>query len=149
MSSCLESPTVETLADNFLNCPSNSVSKEELLAYLIAKVNQSTVGATSNNAALIAKVELIIQEITDSTVDLIAKMEEVAPSRAPQAITVSDVTTYTGMKGFRVGGAGDLTLTLEDDTDINIIGALAGEYFPINCKKFKAATTATVIIAYF
>lgn len=41
MSSCLESPTVETLADNFLNCPSNSVSEEELLAMILAKVSKT------------------------------------------------------------------------------------------------------------
>jgi hypothetical protein len=75
-------------------------------------------------------------------------LEEVSPSRNPTAVTVSDVTEYYGMKGFRVGGAGNLTLTLHDGTDVVITGALAGEHFPINCKKFKAATTATNITAY-
>lgn len=80
---------------------------------------------------------------------IIALLEEVSPSRDPIEVTPSDATTYSGMKGFRVGSAGDVVITKHDGTDITITGAVAGEHLPINCLKIKAATTATNIIAYF
>lgn len=60
-------------------------------------------------------------------------------------ITPSDSTTLR-IRGFHVGGAGDVTVEDADGNPFTFKGCSAGAYYPYAARKIKAATTATFII---
>lgn len=60
--------------------------------------------------------------------------------------TPSDTTTYSGVKGVAICGAGgNLVVTRIDGTD-ETIPVLSGQLLPISFVKVKAATTATGVL---
>lgn len=64
------------------------------------------------------------------------------------SITKSDTVALAyPVRGIYVGGAGDLALVLEDDTDtVTFVGVLAGTILPLRAEYVMAATTATNLV---
>ena len=73
-----------------------------------------------------------------------------APGVDATAVTASDETVYDPpFRYLRVGGAGNVTITKMDGTDIQIEDVLAGDVIWLMGTKVKAATTATKVTAFF
>lgn len=70
------------------------------------------------------------------------------PGFRHQAITPSDVTTYTDMLAIRAGGAGNLVLKDRAGTSVTYAVA-AGEVLRFSAYQVMAASTATAIVAWF
>jgi len=68
-----------------------------------------------------------------------------------QAVTKSDTTAYTGMRGLYVGGAGDVALMAPGATAaVTFVGVPAGAVLPVQAVKVMSTnTTATSIVALF
>lgn len=72
-----------------------------------------------------------------------------APSDSAASVTPSDTVILPGCRGLWVGGAGDLTLDFNGETNV-VFGAVpAGTLLPIAPLRVKAATTATLIVALY
>lgn len=73
------------------------------------------------------------------------------PAVRAEAITKSDSTTYTGIRGVYVGGAGDLAVKMrESDAAVTFAGVPAGAVLPIRPKLIMSTnTTATNIVALY
>lgn len=73
------------------------------------------------------------------------------PAARAQAITKSDTTTYEGVRGVYVGGAGNLAVTFPgSSTAVTFVGVAAGSLLPIQPEKIMSTnTTATDILALF
>ena len=73
------------------------------------------------------------------------------PGAGGAAITPSDSTELTGVRGIYVGGDGNLAVVfVNTDTAVTHFGVKAGSYLPIRVKKVMATnTTATNIVAWF
>jgi len=67
------------------------------------------------------------------------------------AVTPHDTNLFpTLARGLYIGGAGDVTVTGQDDTDVTFVGVPAGSMMGIRCKRVKATgTTATNIVALY
>lgn len=72
-----------------------------------------------------------------------------APCRHAAAVTTSDSTDLSDVTRFLfVGGAGALTVIMQDGTTAVFTGVIAGSVLPIACSRVKATgTTATNITA--
>ena len=63
------------------------------------------------------------------------------------AITLADTDLTTPVRGFYVGGSGNLKVTDPQGTAVTLNGVQAGMYYPIMVKRFWATgSTATNII---
>jgi hypothetical protein len=73
------------------------------------------------------------------------------PADRITAVTPSDTTDLTGVRGIRVGGAGNLAVRMVNapDTTVTITDCLDGELLPIRVTRVMAATTATNITAFW
>ena len=73
------------------------------------------------------------------------------PADRIAAVTPSDSTDLTGVRGLRVGGAGDLAVRMVNDsgTTVTISSVTAGELLPLRVTRVMAATTATAITAFY
>lgn len=73
------------------------------------------------------------------------------PADRVTAVTPSDATDLTGVRGIRVGGAGNLVVRMINapDTSVTIPDCIAGELLPIRVTRVMAATTATGITAFW
>jgi hypothetical protein len=67
------------------------------------------------------------------------------------AITKSDTTDLTGVRGVYVGGAGNLAVRMVNDpsTTVTIVGVAAGTLLPIRVTRVMAATTATDLTGFY
>jgi hypothetical protein len=62
------------------------------------------------------------------------------------AITPSD-STVVDFNGIYVGGAGNLTVTLLNGTDVTLTAVIVGQIYPLRVTKVKATgTTATNLV---
>ena len=67
-----------------------------------------------------------------------------APASRAFSITPNDSTELSFyVRGIWVGTAGNVTVTLADDTDITFVGAVAGSIIPVVAKKVKVGSGAT------
>lgn len=73
------------------------------------------------------------------------------PAANAQAVTASDSTTYSGVRGLYVGGAGDVALLFPGATAaVTFSGVAAGTVLPVQpVKVMSTNTTATGIVALF
>ena len=72
---------------------------------------------------------------------------DTSPCESAAAVTPSDSTLIRARALF-VGGAGNLTVTMKDQTDAVFTGVTAGTLLPISVTKVKSTgTTATNITA--
>lgn len=54
------------------------------------------------------------------------------------------------IRGFHVGGAGNVVIVTQGDDEVTLNGCLAGMYYPYTAKRIKATgTTATNIVGLF
>lgn len=65
------------------------------------------------------------------------------------SVTPSDTTDLSGCRGIYVGGAGIVSVIAQNDTSAVSITVPAGTLLPIFAKKVMAATTATLIVAFY
>lgn len=74
-----------------------------------------------------------------------------APGEGAIAVTTSDATNLTKYsRALYVGGAGNLTVVMRDDTVVLFSSVPAGTILPIRVKRVNAtATTATNIVAIY
>ena len=65
------------------------------------------------------------------------------------AITPSDTVAHgKPMRALYVGGAGNVVMVNPDGSTVTLIGALAGNVYPLICKRINAtSTTATNLVA--
>ena len=63
------------------------------------------------------------------------------------AVSKSDATVLSAMRGLWVGTGGDLTLTGDDDADFVLVNVPDGTLLEGSPKKVKAATTAADLVA--
>jgi len=68
--------------------------------------------------------------------------------RGAFAITPSGTVLANKAYGLYVGGAGNVTLTGEDGSDVVFVGVTAGTILPVVATYVKAATTATNIVGF-
>lgn len=72
------------------------------------------------------------------------------PAANAAAVTKSDSTTYTGVRGVYVGGAGDLAVRFLNSTaTVTFVGVAAGSVLPIQAWKIMDATTATNVLVLY
>jgi hypothetical protein len=74
--------------------------------------------------------------------------EPLKPFTKAQALTKSDSTAYTGMRGLYVGGTGDVALILDEDSAAVTFKAVpAGTTLDVSFTKFMSTnTTATNVV---
>lgn len=74
-----------------------------------------------------------------------------APAFGGAAVTPNDGADLAfAARSFWVGGAGNVQLTLLDDTVLTFVGATAGSILPVAAKRVWATgTTATNLLALF
>jgi hypothetical protein len=78
-----------------------------------------------------------------------AKKDPSAPFSKGVAVVISDVTVLPQTDALFIGGAGNLTVTMQDGNDLVLTGVLAGTRLDLAVTKVKAATTATNITALY
>lgn len=73
------------------------------------------------------------------------------PAVKVAAVTASDATDLTGVRGLYVGGAGDVAVRTvgAPDTTVTISSVAAGVILPVRVTRVMAATTATDITAFY
>ena len=72
------------------------------------------------------------------------------PAEYAAAVTTSDSVNFTYItRGLYIGGAGNVSVLLADDTTVVFNGAVAGSILPIRAKRVNTATTATNIVALY
>lgn len=70
------------------------------------------------------------------------------PYRGAFAVTKSDATVLSGVRGLYIGGAGDVAVQMLDQTTVVTFKAPpVGTILPVRAVKVMDATTATLIIA--
>lgn len=72
-----------------------------------------------------------------------------SPSASAFAITPSDSVDLTkAIRGIYIGGAGNLSVILEDDSvEVTLTGVVAGSIYPLRAKRVRSTgTTATSLI---
>ena len=74
---------------------------------------------------------------------------DMSPSGTMAVITASDTTVLAPTRGIYCGGAGNITVVDLSGNTVEMVGLLAGAYYPIRCTKVTAATTATNLVAWF
>ena len=76
-------------------------------------------------------------------------MSQVSPGMRGEAVTPADSVDLTNKaRGFYVGGAGNVKVTMFGGTDITFVGMLGGVHYPYAITKvFSTGTTASNIIA--
>lgn len=92
-----------------------------------------------------------IQAAYDTLVSLLAALVAVGQPVTSTAVTPSDSTDLTTLatKGIWVGGTGDLSIKLlNDSAAVSILAVPAGTFIPGSFKRVMAATTATSIVAF-
>ena len=72
-----------------------------------------------------------------------------APFTYLRGVTPANTNLPSGVcRGIYVGGAGNLTVILEDDTSaVTLTGVVAGQVYPLRAIQVTSATTATGIVA--
>lgn len=65
------------------------------------------------------------------------------------AVTISDTTVIPTTRGIWIGGAGDLSVTMNSGRTASIVGVAAGTLLPFQVIQVRAATTATNILALY
>ena len=73
------------------------------------------------------------------------------PADRVAAVTPSDSTDLTGVRGLYVGGAGDVVVRMVNapTTTVTISTVAAGTILPVRVTRVMAATTATAITAFY
>jgi hypothetical protein len=73
------------------------------------------------------------------------------PADRVAAVTPSDATDLTGVRGLYVGGSGDLAVRMVNNpsTTVTIASVAAGTILPLRVTRVMAATTATDITALY
>lgn len=77
--------------------------------------------------------------------------EKTRPAGNAQAVTKSDTTTYSGVRGVYVGGAGDVAIKFAgNDTAVTFAGVAAGTLLPIQAERVMSTNTdATSIVVLY
>lgn len=68
-----------------------------------------------------------------------------APAGGAFTITPSD-STILRATALYVGGAGNVSVEMEDTSEVVFVGVAAGTILPLRVRRVKAATTATSIV---
>jgi hypothetical protein len=64
-----------------------------------------------------------------------------------QAITLSDSTTYTDVRGLWIGGTGNLKVTMLDGGDVTLEAIPAGTHIPVAISKaWSTGSTASATL---
>jgi hypothetical protein len=71
------------------------------------------------------------------------------PAYQLRTVTPSDTTELTGCRGLYIGGTGIVSIIACNDTSAVSLTVPAGTLLPIFVKKVMAATTATLIVAFY
>ena len=73
------------------------------------------------------------------------------PAARAAAVSPSDSTVLSGVRGLYVGGAGNVALkTKASDTAVTFTGVLAGSILPVRATQVMSTnTTATNIVALY
>lgn len=73
------------------------------------------------------------------------------PAEYAAAVTTSDSTNFDNLtRGIYIGGAGNVSVYLDDGTTVLFKGAVAGSIIPVRAKRINStATTATDIVALY
>jgi len=72
------------------------------------------------------------------------------PAEYAAAVTTSDSVNFAYIaRGLYIGGAGNVSVLMPDDTTVVFNGAVAGSIIPVRAKRVNTATTATNIVALF
>lgn len=75
------------------------------------------------------------------------------PGHAGVAVTPSDTTDLTGVRGVYVGGTGNLVVQfinpIGNANSITLSAVPAGTILPLQVAKIMAATTATLIVGLY
>ena len=69
-----------------------------------------------------------------------------SPFEGVVAITPSDTTTYTSLRGVYVGGTGTVAVTMPDGSTATFSAVPVGTILPGKFSKINAASTATLIV---
>lgn len=78
------------------------------------------------------------------------KNDPSAPFARGAAVVPADATVIPQTDALFVGGAGNLTVTMQDGNDLTLTGVTAGSVLPLAVSKVKATgTTATNIAALY
>lgn len=81
-----------------------------------------------------------------------ASLEDIVPARDAQAVTASDVTTYSPpFRALWIGGAGNVAVkTKVGGTAVTFAGVVAGTLLPVNAYQVMSTnTTATDIVGIY
>lgn len=72
------------------------------------------------------------------------------PADRVVAVTPSDATDLTGVRGLYVGGEGDVVVRMVNapSTTVTISSVAAGTILPVRVTRVMAATTATAITGF-
>lgn len=65
------------------------------------------------------------------------------------AVTTSDTTVLTGVRGVYVGGAGNVVVNDQNDNVITFSAVPVGTTLWISPKRIRVASTATLMVALF
>lgn len=73
-----------------------------------------------------------------------------SPAESAAAVTPHDTNEIAATRALYVGGAGDLTVKLVNDSStVALVGVPAGSVLPIRVKLVTTASTATNIVALY
>lgn len=73
------------------------------------------------------------------------------PAEYAAAVTTSDSANFANVaRGLYIGGAGNVSVLMPDDTTVVFNGAVAGSIIPVRAKRVNATgTSATNIVALY
>lgn len=69
-----------------------------------------------------------------------------APAVSVVSITPADADLADDLRGFYVGGAGNVVVRCPDGSTATFTAVPVGQFIPVLCRQIRAATTATNIV---
>ena len=72
------------------------------------------------------------------------------PAKSAAAVTPSDATVLSGVRGLYVGGTGDVVVMMQEGASaVTFTAVPAGVVLPVRVRQVMAATDATGIVALY